>query len=348
MEVKIYNSEEISLIKNEWKELHIRDENAMFYNSYEFVSIMSKHILNDNSIIIIVVKEGKALLGLSVLCKKKSSVRYLKKEISTFIEGVDFGDMLIDSTYKNPISVVKKLYSQLDVLTENRICLKKIPDNSVLLWYLLKNKEYNKYCTVRSEFPYIDINYWSDFIEYKKQCLPKNVNKFRNKLFKDKEYQFVCLRGSDIPFDEIVGLHVDRTKESSRGDSMFLSKGDLYRELMSLENSYCFCIMVENKIQGYISAFFSNGTLHNWNTAHNPVYDNYRIGRILCHDQLEYVFNEFKSVTNIDFGGGRYPWKFELTPHSRLTYEFRFNKRHKKLFNFIDSLEFGLRGFFKK
>ncbi|RZT96493.1 CelD/BcsL family acetyltransferase involved in cellulose biosynthesis [Ancylomarina subtilis] len=348
MEIKIYSGSEIETIKNDWNELHSKDKHAIFYNSYSFVSIWIKHSVDPSLIQIITVKEGNTILGLCTLLKSNSGPRYLKKEMISFIGGIEFGDILIDNSFSAKQTIVKHLFKGILSVVDSRICLTKIPDNSLLLSYLLKTHDYNKNCVSRIEVPYVDLNKWNDFDNYKNKCLSKKLVKRRKKFSKEKDYEFSCLSGTEIPFDEIVELHQNRANDANRGGSVFDSKFDLYKELVSLDESYCFLIRVNGLIVGYRLAFLSNGVLYSWNTAHSPQYDIYSIGQVLIYDTIEYSYNNIDDVDKYDLGGGRYSWKFELTPDFRTIYEFRLNTKHTKLFNFVDSLEYGLRGFFKK
>lgn len=348
MEIKIYKKDSFLEIKDKWELLHSKDKRAMFYNSYTYTSVFTDFINNDQEVSVVVVKENNNFMGLCILVTTLIVKNVFCSKRVSFMNGVDYGDILIDSSFSNPSTIIKHLWKGIEKVNQGRLFLEKIPSDSLLLNYLLKNNSYNKYCVSRFEVPYVNIKHWNDFLHYKKQCLSSKVEKRRKRLQKEKRYKFFCYKGEEIPYDILVDIHKRRAKVTNRGGSVFDNRYEQLKELVKKPESYCFCIKIDDVIVGYRLAFLSNRRLFSWNTAHDYEYDKYSIGQTLIYDTIKYIYENNIDVNEYDLGGGRYAWKFGLTPHYRMLYEFRLNTKHVKIMNLLDSAEYGLRAFLKK
>jgi hypothetical protein len=346
MQTVVYSGEELTSLEEQWNILYNKYNASTFYNSYDFFKTWTGDIKDEN-IKIIVIKEGNSFLGLAAIILRRANIRSLYQMEYSFVDELDFFDVLVDSSCINLLSICKKIFQKIMSITSHRICFRKMPHDSTFVWYLLKSDRYNQYCRPMGENPYIEMQQWESFSSFKRRCLPKNINLLRNKLVREYDCEFKCYKGVEIPVDRLIDIYNLRNNNRT-SKNIFSMYGKKLEELMKLEDSMCFCIILNGDIQCYIHSFYSNGILHNWNMAHNPEYDRGSIGAVLRYDFMKYVFDKLGYVKRIDWGGGRYYWKFMMTSDFKMTYEFKYNKKYSRLFTLFDRFLYSLRAFIRK
>jgi len=337
----IQKNESFLQLKGNWERLEKQSPDVTYYSTFEYNSIWWKVYKDqDNlSLFIIVVRQNDKIVGIAPLMIEKVKKKLFEYRVLKFLGRGDYLDFLIDFSLQKPQTVIKDIFK---IIEENKnkwdeLHLTHIKHNSLLTSYLLKSK-YNKYYTYLIEAPFLDLNGFDDFEDYCKRIVSKNVKTYLNNLEKVIGFNFFCEHGNIL--EKMAELHI-REKEylKKKGRSTRYSLYEDKNRLSFQNNMYnnsdvkkTFCITKNNgDLIAYRSIYHYKNIYFSWNTAYDPDYTDFRLGRILFYLMIKQGFkdNTFKIL---DFGSGRYPWKFEWTNTFNLVYELKYsNPDNKKL-----------------
>ncbi|MCF8275069.1 MAG: GNAT family N-acetyltransferase, partial [Flavobacteriaceae bacterium] len=173
---------------------------------------------------------------------------------------------------------------------------------------------------------------FKDFDVFKTKHLPSKVNQYAKKLKRDTNYSIHIT--SENLVEEIAQIHIDEKNHlQSHGNlkrhSIFEDalKKKFIEKLMKnkLVLSYFLQDNKQDKIITYRTGIIFNNRYYSFNTAYQPEYKDYRVGKILILEILrENFINPLWDA--FDAGCGRYPWKFEWTSDFNLLYQLRYIK----------------------
>ncbi|CCO48253.1 hypothetical protein VIBNISOn1_480052 [Vibrio nigripulchritudo SOn1] len=207
--------------------------------------------------------------------------------------------------------------------------------------FLLKHQKYNKYFTLLVESPVLIKKNHHSIKEYKQEYLSKNVKNLNNRLIKDVGYTFEVKR--DDCLDEISIVHKNQQSQETRDKRRSLFEDDKYmlflRKLYSQKTHYTF--LLKNKSGAciaYQTAYFHNGRLLFWNMGYDLQYSQYSLGRIGIYKMIEYFF-ENPELEILDFGSGRYPWKFQWTSDISSIYILEYYSKNSKKIQLIERIK---------
>lgn len=324
MESKIISKfEELEDIREEWKELELNSD-ITFYDTFNFNYNWANSYKNDNSkeLFVICIYDNKKIIAIMPLVIQELKKKFVKYKELNFMADADYKNVIVDKRYNiNKIhniifDLIKRNDYRWDLLNLNHIS-----EKSYVFKFLLKNTYYNKNLKMSMECPVIFLDKYTNYDNYKHYFSNSHVNKYRNKLLREVGYILNVVR-DDSMFDSMVDTHI---KEQSYMNEKYNNKDrysifnekdklnyirDLYKKS---KNTITFIIEGHDKeIIAYSTCYIYNGVLHFWNTGFNPKYEKYSVGRILKLEIIKNVFeNRYGNI--IDFGCGRYAWKFEWT-----------------------------------
>lgn len=89
-----------------------------------------------------------------------------------------------------------------------------------------------------------------------------------------------------------------------------------------------FCLETEEYIISYISTYQFNEVLHCWNMAFDSSFFNYSPGDLIYYEVIKYAFDN--DIKTVDFGAGRYAWKFRMTDTFMPTYKLNLNNKNSR------------------
>ncbi|MGU8237639.1 GNAT family N-acetyltransferase [Clostridium perfringens] len=335
-------------IESEWKELEIKSKNDNFYNSFDFIkAIIDLKIVNNESLYIIVIKEGKNIIGIAPLKIVEKNIFFKKYKTLEFLAKADYLDFLVQEL--NHESIIKKIFQ---VITENekmwdKIFLSNINEKSHLINYFLKDPNYNNMLNNYAKSPFIDFNCFSNIDNFKK-IIPKKANKFSNKLKKEVGYEFEVSVGNDKLIETICNIHMQEQKylnkkHSTNDRKSLFEKSEHIELLKSLSKKgyvKIFYLKSKNKIISYNICYFYNNILYSWNSAYNTEFEKYRLSKVRYKELFLSLYENNLDYKKFDFGPDGYSWKFEWTDKWNNLYCFKMLNKN----SFINKLLIRLRG----
>ena len=341
MEYKIITtSEGFAKLKDDWEQIENQSSKTTIFSTFNYCYNWWKTFQNISEIklwIIIVLNNNK-IVGIAPLIIETLKIRFgAKIDIIKFLAYGDYHDFLIDNEEEaKPDNIYKLIFSVFDEFDKlwDKISLTHIAHNSYLTSFLFKSK-FNKGFTPLIENPYIKLNNHENFEDFLKAQAPSKVNYYKNRLQKKSEYSF---ENNKIKiFDCAIIDKLEMTYVNKKGavtrHSMFDNKpkSKFITSLESLGNVEIFSLrdLKTNKIMIYNWGFIKDLVFYSVNTAYDPIFHDFRVGKVMYYEIFKYAF-ETKKFNRLDCGTGRYPWKFEWTNDFNLLYQLNIDKPRSK------------------
>ena len=164
---------------------------------------------------------------------------------------------------------------------------------------------------------------FNSFETYEKEFVSSKDRKYSNGLQRKIGYNFKAISNdNEEVYEEISQLHINEqnylVRNKGRKERKSLYNDQFYSEFVKKlynNNSKVITFKIEDtsgNLLIYKTCYLYKRVLYSWNTAYNPKYENYQLGRIIILKIAKYVFEN--NIADIfDFGAGRYSWKFEWT-----------------------------------
>ncbi|MFX0539304.1 GNAT family N-acetyltransferase [Ornithinimicrobium sp. Y1847] len=332
----IRDGEGLDALREEWQELEQRDPHSTFYSTFACVRAWWRSYGQDDGheLLIVTARQNGTLVGLAPL-SYRPQVRFTVpiKEVRFASHG-DYLGFLLDpemSAHTVTTTLLDTVFEQSDWDILN---LTNIPASTPFSASLLRSRHHEK-LTALSENPYIDLLPYDNFEAFTAHWLPSHTRKYRNKLLRETEATFrVIDEPEDNLLDRMAQLHRaerDHLRAQGRKERHSLYDDDLrvehYREIYAQPGTTRTFVYEapDGELLGYRSCFRHARTLLSWNSAYHPDVADLRMGKVIQYDILEHLF-ERGDIDIFDFGAGRYPWKFEWTDRSTLSYRFRYDR----------------------
>jgi len=340
----ITKSENLDSLKEDWERIEKTSISYTYFSTFKYCSTWVKNInYSEIELFIIKILHNNKVIGIAPLQITKRKKNLVSRKVLEFINVGDYADFLID--YNSKIKHIKIIKRIFEIIQDNgnkweELYLTNICNTSLLSYYLLSSK-YNKYYKVLVEAPYIDFTNYSSLEEYRKYYLPKKVKQYINRLNREKNIKLVITRDNVI--NSISKIH-KKEKEflSKKGIKNRYSLFDIperyhFLDKLYTENenilTYLLINEAEDEIICYYTGYIYNDRFHSYNTAYNPKYEGYSVGKIFNY--LIFEINDKEKLWNVfDMGAGRYEWKFEWTNSNNLLYKLNienFKNRRKKI-----------------
>jgi len=343
MEVNVINDiKGLETIKESWERLEKISENVTFYNTYQYVY---RWLINNQSkiekIYIVCVSERNEIIGIAPLMVTNEKVlgTFWYKKLSFLGKG-DFLNFLIE-TRPNPKSIITKIFETINKFRGwDKVDLTHLNKGSVLFNFLLRSSSYNSNMLFFGENPIVIRKKHDGFLNYKKHHIRKNVNNYYNKLRKNFDVQVNIYQGNeDDVLKRISEVHIERNQDGKKRKSLF-EQPETMTFLESIyshgQKTLTFCLENKNDIISYVTCFIHEGNIHAWNNSYNTRYEKYSPGDIIYMEAMKYFFSEESPYVIFDFGGGRYPWKFQMTNDFISMYRFNMNNKESKKYRLLN------------
>ena len=342
MEITIVNNlEELKNIKQSWEDLEGRSNYITFYNSFSYVySWAETHQSLFEKLFIVCVSERKKIIGVAPMMVTKSrAFSVIEFNNLSFLGKGDYFNFLIEDRAKfKPI--VTKIFDAINKFEGwDKLDLTHIQKGTDLLKFLLRSTKYNSRTSFFGETPVVLKESHSDFINYKKNHIRKNVNNYYNKLKKDYEIKVKMYwdNEGDI-LNRIRTIHIARNSIGKNRKSLFTqSNTRSFLQSIYTQNrkTLTFCVENESEIISYVTCYIHGDIIHVWNNSYNIAYERYSPGDIVYMEALKYFFSEECGFRVLDFGGGRYPWKFQMTNDFLSMYRLNLNNKNCKKYKLL-------------
>lgn len=326
----------LEALRAEWLTLEERDPGAPFYSTYAVVRAWWAAYGADegHELLVVTARNNGQLVGVAPLSYRPQQRFGVPIKEVRFASHGDYLAFLLDPGLPATTVTTALLETVFDQSGWDILNLTNIPASSPFAAALLRSEHHAKLAPL-SENPYIDLRRYPDFEAFAATQLPSHTRKYRNRLGRDTQASFRVVQGDEGDLlDRMSQLHrAERDFLRSRGRTERHSFFDddrrvaLYRQIYG-EPGLTTTFLYEDpdgSLLGYRSCFRHRRTLLSWNSAYHPDLAEYRLGKVIQYDILEHLYEEGE-IDVFDFGAGRYPWKFEWTDRSTLSYRFRHDR----------------------
>ena len=345
MEIKIIeNKEGFLALKPEWEILQNNSKGVTYYSTFHFLYNWYIHVADkDNTkLSVVCVYEKNEIIAIAPLMTEKRKYIAFNATVLRFIGRADFLNILIDKNVKRQ-AVLKKIFEIIDKqLIWDKLELTHVDSNSDLAHFCFKSELYNPFFENLGENPILVITGDMDFPEYKKLFFKKNINYYRNKLKKDLNATLEVVVGKN-ELDSISKVHIDRNSDSKKRRSLFEDPKtfNFIKTLYKDEKTTITFLLKteEGEIISYATCYLFNNMLHNWNTSFNLKFRDYSAGDLIYFEMVNYAFENNNDIKVIDFGAGRYPWKFRMTDAFIPTYKLNLNNKDSKKYRLLNTYD---------
>lgn len=347
----IRSTHEFLELKESWERLQRDNSSTTYNNTFEYNFSYWKCFGEENrlNLFIFTVKDKSGeVVAILPLTIRTSYYAGLPIKNLEFLAKGDQNNFIIVDDNTNVTKVFNLLFNCLEECKAefDKVNLTHINSNSPFSDYLFKHQQYNKYFNLLVETPVLIKSNHQSLTEYKKKYLSKNVKNLNNRLIKDVNYSFEVRKGDCI--EEIAQVHKEQQMLEKRGSrrSLFENENYIYflKELYSKNEHLTFMMKdQEGKVIAYQTAYFYRGTLLFWNMGYDLNYSKYSIGRICIYKMIEYFF-EHPDLQVLDFGSGRYPWKFQWTRDMVSLYKLELYIKDTKKIQLIEKIKMIKRG----
>ena len=327
--IKIHRVKDMQKYKEDWEKLEESDNQATFYQSFEYSYIWCKHnISKDDELSIFAIYNNDKIVAIAPFYIENRKKAFITWSELKFIGMGDYRVILCDDSEVNRSTIYKLIMSTIRKQESiDRILLSHIPNNNDFLNYLLSSEKYNKSTSFVREVPKINLH-------AKDKIAPRKANKKRNKLKKDLNYTFeVKYDVSDDLYEEFTNLHkaqqnfmkneLDRQERRSPFNQS--KTNDFIKEVSKIDDSSVIFLMRNSskELIFYRYCYRFKDELYSWNTSYNYKYHEYNLSDVAILEMVEYL--EEKMTFNIlDLGSGGYPWKFRWTKDFNTQYTFNY------------------------
>lgn len=331
--IKIDQVEDMKKYQEDWVEVERHDDQATFYQSYDYSYLWAKHNLDsEDELSIYLIYNNNKVVGIAPFYIQKREKAFISWTELKFIGMGDYRSILCDDRNVNRSTIYNLVLSTITELESvDRILLSYIPENNDLLHFLFSSEKYNAFLEPLIENPIV-------YIHRDEKVRPSKASKKRNRLRRDLDYRFeVAYEVTDELFKEFTELHktqqdfmreqMGRKERRSHFDED--KRNRFVKDVSKLaDRSVLFQLRSsEGELLFYRYCYAYGDTLYSWNSSYNHEYHNYNLSDAAILDILEYL-EEQDTFKVFDLGSGGYAWKFRWTKdfHSVYTFDHWNNK----------------------
>lgn len=327
-------TEDLAALREEWERLERPGES--YYTSHRFVSAWwesYRHAPGYRLHVVLVRQEGQ-LVGVGPFAFRPEK---REGEPVTVLRWASHGDYMAvlhargESVAKpQTISghVLEELQRVVDDDEAQVVQLTGIPSESAFAWHIRTSQKHHPRLAFLIENPWIDLREpWS---------APSHTGKYLRKLRREHDVHLHTFTGDEHGIlDRIAEVHraeknhlietQDRTERHSLYDDDRRTE-HIRQVFTTTDDALTFAFLdgedpATGRVLAYRTVFRDGRRLLSWNSAYRPEFEGYRMGKVLQLAILEHV-QERDLADEFDLGAGKYPWKFEWTPHQRPTYRY--------------------------
>ncbi|OLT45073.1 hypothetical protein BJF86_10555 [Serinicoccus sp. CNJ-927] len=327
-------TEDLAALREEWEALERPGES--YYTSHRFVSAWwesYRHAPGYRLHVVLVRQEGQ-LVGVGPF-----AFRPEKREGQpvTVLRWASHGDYMAalharGDSVANPKTVSGLILDELQRVVDDDeaqvVQLTGIPSESDFAWHIRTSQQHHQRLAFLIENPWIDLR--------EPYAVPSHARKYRGKLEREREVHLHTFAGDEHGIlDRIAEVHRAEKNHlvEARGRSERHSLYDddrrtehIRQVFTTTDDALTFAYLdsddpATGRVLGYRTVFRDGRRLLSWNSAYLPELERYRLGKVLQLAILEHV-TQHDLADEFDLGAGKYPWKFEWTPHQRPTYRY--------------------------
>lgn len=356
MQVEVVSTyEDLLKLKSGWKFIFEKGQTNSPSISWEFFSLWWKHYGNDQKMLILLVRDGAAIIGIAPLMSIKGNFLTLRTPVIRFLSddtAADYMDFLV--LYNNR-EVVRTILNFL-VKLENwgRIDLRRIPGCSPNLEEIktvCRNLGYPYMVKIDCVSPIVKIEgKWDDFYHRLSKGLRQDIRTTLNKLRIMGEIRFEVSEGNNlkIALDALFNFHKDRQIhkpgrsifESEKNRNFILDLTFTFAEKGWVEVS---TLKLDNRIISVVLGHKANRVFYYCTPAFDYSFSKYSLGKLHIFYLLKNCFEQ--GYDKFDFTIGDEPYKLRWANDSIENYEIKVYKN--ELFYKLDMLKSSLRNYLK-
>ncbi|WP_299520620.1 GNAT family N-acetyltransferase [uncultured Serinicoccus sp.] len=327
-------TEGLAALREEWEALERPGES--YYTSHRFVSAWwasYRHAPGYRLHVVLVRQEGQ-LVGVGPFAFRPEK---REGEPVTVLRWASHGDYLSvlhadGPSVASPQTISGHVLAELDRVVDDGeaqvVQLTGIPSESAFAWHVRTSQVHHRRLAFLIENPWMDLRGpWS---------APSHTGKYLRKLRREHDVHLHTFTADEHGIlDRIAEVHraeknhLIETHARSERHSLYDDdrRTEHIRQVFTTtDDALTFAFLdgedpATGRVLAYRTVFRDGRRLLSWNSAYLPEFERYRMGKVLQLAILEHV-TEHDLADEFDLGAGKYPWKFEWTPHQRPTYRY--------------------------
>lgn len=167
--------EELEAIKEEWEQLEHQDPELTYYSTYQYHYDWWRAYggQQERQLYVICKYHRNRIIGLAPLMTEKARKWFTPHTVLKFIGNSPCANFLTDLSVRD-VGITKELFRVLEMNAAewNRIEFSHIEDHSILLKFLLKNRDYNPHVRYASSSPALHLDQYNQFEDYVRRNIP--------------------------------------------------------------------------------------------------------------------------------------------------------------------------------
>lgn len=328
-------AEELADLRDAWVTLESHPDTP-FYVTHRFVSAWwgsYSHAPGYRLHVVVVRQEGR-VVGIGPFALRPEERDGRTVDVLRWASHGDYLSVLHarDKDVAAPETILGLVLDELARIVDDgevaSVHLTGIPSDSEFAWRVRRSQDHHKNLAFLIENPWIDLR--------GPRVVPSHARKYRNRLQRDHSVTFGVFKGNEHGILERIGVVHRAEKDHLVEQKARAERHSLYEDdrrvdhirgvFAATDDALTFALIdggdsASGRVLAYRTVFRHGRRMLSWNSAYLPEFEEYRLGKVLQLQILEHL-DVHDLADEFDLGAGRYPWKFEWTPHLRSTYRY--------------------------
>lgn len=324
--IEIIDTLEDKGLKKAWEEIYSKG-GYFVQNSYEWISTWWEYFKKSSRLLVVVVKKEKEIVGIGPFMIQG---HFFFKELKFIGSGfTDFHEILAKPEDRDAI-----LFSILDFISNYKkydlLNLEQIPDNSPLYDILNEAGQFKKREMVKCPIVNFHGLSWEEYFKRLSRNFRREWTKKSNRIKKKGELEFIRLKNTKEKkdyFQKIFDLHI-RCGEHKGFLSRFIRESvrEFFRKLiLKIPNVVVYVLLIDGELVAYRIGFDQRGIFYTWNTAYDPRFHSYSVGKIILGLIIQdLIIRKYKKI-NMMRGNYSYKRRWMTDKEILTNYQFLYN-----------------------
>lgn len=341
LKIRIYK-EFSNDLKEKWEELEDKIPEKNIYFSFLWASTWWEVFGHKYELLILVAEDNEAVRGIAPLMISYPLGERMPRARNLLFIGTglsDYHDILVEKGFEREVLTQILYYLKYRYKSWSLLRLRHFSEDSQIPAYLKnrieqlnldKNWKFFHRPTVKCPFIKVDSN-WESYYKSVSRNLRSDANRKLNKLKKTFEFKFEKVEPrSPGEFKKYLNsfMDINRKRWVQKNERNIFSFNSVehqqfYRAVTTKFSqrglTLFYVLHLDGKPVAYIYCFKYNDKIYHWNTAFDPAYFRFSIGKVLHRLAIEDIFKS--GYTELDFMRGDEEYKLKWTRKARVNSE---------------------------
>jgi hypothetical protein len=313
-EIEFLKKEDFPLLQEIWDSLILETENKNLFSLYNWQKNYWKYFNRGFSLFILLCKKNEKVKGIfPLILNKTKTLKFLGSGVSDYLD--------IICSKEEGEDVVNYFFNFLFSNSSywNFIKLENIPEDSFLLKYENKNKEFIFFKTKTDSCPYIILP--ESYEEYLKSLGKKtrfNLNYYRRLLFRNFKTEFKVVQEKkelSNTLSKFFELHKKRWLKKGLPGMLYNKKRkefhkEISNDLLEKNILRLYTLSLDGEIVGVLYGFLYSKKFYYYLSGFDPKFYKYSIGTVLTSYAIEKSIEEKAEIFDFLRGDEEYKYRF--------------------------------------